>query len=302
MYGLAAPHGARPNPIAPSMADTATSNSQGRSDLLERLLERIETGRLSLPLLPQSATQVLALCNDSECDMRELSSCIERDPALAGNVLRVANSATYAPAEPIVTVHQAASRLGFSVLCEIAVAVAVRGQVFKLPGREAQLARIWRHSALCAAWAKEIARRRRRNVEGAYLCGLLHDIGRPVLMQTVHELSGGSNAAVPEEEQLLDRFHAEVGARLLLEWKMPEWMIHAIDCHHQPERAEQYAEQAWITLLADDFARWSAAPDEALAEQLRAHPSLSTLSLYEEDIAALLQRAEHVQHHAEAIS
>lgn len=269
--------------------------------LFEQLVARIETGQLELPLLPQTATQILALCQVGTCEMKELAELVQRDPTLAANVLRVANSAAYGGVERIVSLQQAASRLGFTALCEIATAVALRGKVFQVQGREQELARIWRHSAAAGAWAKEIARKRRRNVEGAFLCGLLHDVGRPVLMQLVHELAGpAASASVAGEQQLYDRYHAEVGARLLVNWQMPDWMIAAIDAHHEPHGADEHAESAWIVALADDLAHWSDSGDAAGADALRTHVALAPLSLYAEDVDALLELRARVAQSAEA--
>jgi putative nucleotidyltransferase with HDIG domain len=272
-------------------------------ELFEKLLERIETGKLELPLLPRTATEILGMCQSGDCEMKDLADLVQRDPTLAANVLRVANSAAHGGVERIVSLQQAASRLGLNALCEIATAIAVRGKVFTLRGREEELARLWRHSATTGAWAKEIARKRRRNVEGAFLCGLLHDVGHPVLMQLVHELAGGANAsAVSGEAALCERYHAEIGARLLVNWDMPAWMVAAIDAHHTPLEAGEHAEQAWILSLADDLALWSAAGDALLEQALYAHPALEPLSLYAEDVDALIGLRERVNGFAEAFA
>ncbi|TAJ23462.1 MAG: HDOD domain-containing protein [Planctomycetota bacterium] len=286
----------------PELTPSESSAASPPLALLDQLVARIETGALDLPLLPQTATQILALCQAADCEMKELADLVQRDPTLAANVLRVANSAAHGGVERIVSLQQAASRLGFTALCEIATAVALRGKVFQLAGREAELARIWRHSAAAGAWAKEIARKRRRNVEGAFLCGLLHDVGRPVLMQLVHELAGpAAGASVRGEDQLYDRYHAEVGARLLVNWQMPDWMIAAIDAHHEPHSAEEHAEPAWIVALADDFAHWSESGDEARAAALRRHAALEPLSLYDEDVDALFALRAQVAAATEAL-
>ena len=56
-------------------------------------------------------------------------------------------------------------------------------------GRERRIKTLWAHSAAAGAWAREIARLRRMNVESAFLIGLMHDIGRPVLLQLVSDLA-----------------------------------------------------------------------------------------------------------------
>ena len=159
---------------------TIDRSASAEALLRQQLVERVSQRRLELPMLPQTATDVLSLCNDSSCDTARLSSLIQRDQALAAHTLHIANSAAYAPREPIVSLQQAIGRLGFKTMCDIAVAVAMRSKVFVLKGHEERLRAMWLHSAMSGTWAKEIARACRRNVEGAFLCGLLHDIGQPV--------------------------------------------------------------------------------------------------------------------------
>ena len=207
--------------------------------LRAELLERVASGTIDVPLLPQTASQVLASCNETACDSRHLANLIQRDPALAGHVLSVANSAAYAPREPIVSLAQAISRLGFRVICDIALAVALKGKVFTVKGREDRVRTMWGHSACAGAWAKEIARARRKNVEGAFLCGLLHDVGQPAVLQASLELFAKHHRE--PDEGVLDawtiEFHAKVGALMLERWNFPQWMAASVRHHHAPEAA-----------------------------------------------------------------
>jgi HD-like signal output (HDOD) protein len=267
-----------------------------------QLVQRIGERRLELPLLPQTAADVLTVCNDSSCDAARLSALIQRDQALAAHTLHVANSAAYAPREPIVSLQQAVSRLGFKTMCDIAVAVAMRSKVFVLRGQEERLRAMWVHSAMSGAWAKEIARARRRNVEGAFLSGLLHDIGSPVVLQAALELWRGRH--VPPDEGLLDalilEFHAEVGGIVLATWKLPDWMCAAVRWHHEPELSGEHAEYARTAMLADLLAHASEAPDAITDDVLRTHPVLADLDLYDEETEALFARREIVLKTAEA--
>jgi HD-like signal output (HDOD) protein len=94
------------------------------------LIERIDSGSLDLPLLSDTAAKVMELCGDASCDARRLAELIQRDQGLAGHVLRVANSAAYAPTERIVSLQQAVSRMGLTAMRDIALAIAIRGKVF----------------------------------------------------------------------------------------------------------------------------------------------------------------------------
>lgn len=276
----------------------ASHETELRTQLVQRIAER----RLELPMLPQTAADVMTVCNDTSCDAARLASLIQRDQALAAHTLHVSNSAAYAPREPIVSLQQAVSRLGFKTMCDIAVAVAMRSKIFVLKGQEERLRAMWIHSAMSGAWAKEIARARRRNVEGAFLSGLLHDIGQPVLLQAALELSR-ANGVRPDEallDRLIQEFHAEVGGIVLAAWKLPDWMCAAVRCHHDPDTAGEHVEYARTAMLADLLAHASELPDEATDAALRTHPVLSDLDLYAEETDALFARRELVQKTAEA--
>jgi HD-like signal output (HDOD) protein len=272
------------------------------TELRAQLLQQIAERRLELPMLPQAAADVLAVCSDPGCDAARLAALIQRDQALAAHTLHVSNSAAYAPREPIVSLQQAVSRLGFQTMRDIAVAVALRSRTFAPGGQEQRLRAMWVHSAQSGAWAREIARARRRNVEGAFLSGLLHDIGQPVVLQALLGRPGAAGAAPEAElqERLIREFHAEAGALVLETWKLPDWMCAAVRWHHDPEAAPMHVEFARTALLADLLAHASLSPDEATNAVLRTHPVLSDLELYDEDVDALFARREAVLATAEA--
>ena len=273
------------------------SYSLAARNLRSRLESRIEAGELELPLLPDVSAQVLGACQDEAADRREVAELIHRDPSLAGHVLRVANSAAYAPGVPIVSLQQAVSRLGFGALCGMAISAAVQSGLFRVSGHERTLERLWQHSAIAAAWAKEIARMRRKNVEAAFLCGLLHDIGKPVVLQALRSLIELTGFELADElyDAWVDEFHPAVGAGLLDKWQLPSWMVEAVAYHHEPEQAEQHADEARTACLADLLAHWSLADDdEAAIEGLRNQPVLRSLGMYVDELDELLARKSEV--------
>ena len=278
------------------------SPSTVHPELEARLLERIGSAALELPMLPETAVEVMAVCNDSSCDAARLARLIQRDPALAAHTLKVANSAAYAPSEPIVSLQQAISRLGFKTMCDIALAISVRNQMRIPAGQEPRMRSLWQHSTIAGAWAREIARLRRRNAEGAFLCGLLHDIGKPVLLSELLAISAPMGIAPGSDqlETLLHRHHAEVGAHTLSSWKLPEWMAQAVLHHHAPDAAGEHAEFARTAQLADLLAHASLQPDEATDAVLKEHPVLADLDLYSEDLDTLFERRAAVNELAAA--
>ena len=88
----------------------------------------------------------MAATQDDSCDARRLSRMIHRDAALAGHVLKLANSPLYAPTVPIVSLQQAVSRLGMKKIREMALVAACQAKVFRVPGQDARVRQLDRKS------------------------------------------------------------------------------------------------------------------------------------------------------------
>jgi putative nucleotidyltransferase with HDIG domain len=283
-----------------------TLDTSLENDLARELREKVASGNLELPVLSQTATQVASMCMDGAADARSLANALNHDPALAGHVLRVANSAKYAPVEPIVSLQQAVSRMGMTTVGQIAYAVAIGSRVFHAPGHDEWVHEMWRHAAQTAGWAREIARVKRTSVEGAFVCGLLHDVGEPVLLQAAIDLlaRANTNASREQLEPLLHELHGAAGARLARAWKMPPWIADAIEKHHAAEAVEA-CQDAAIVLLADELAvRMERDEEQFLDNARRELPStrvVEQLNLYDDDLETLLGRVQAVRDFAGAL-
>ena len=269
----------------------ATEEPAPADPLRAALAQRLATGQVRLPLLPRVASQVIALVGNSKTDASQLAELIHRDPALAGHVLRIANSPAYIPRMPIVSLQQAVARLGMSVVTEIAFAASVQGGVFRVPGYEPVLHQLWRHALASGAFAKEIARARRLNVESAFLCGLLHAVGKPALLQLINDV------AVAEREELdharlfalLDELHAVVGARIAEQWSLPKPVTAAIGYYARYAEAGGFKQEAMITCLADRIATHVLDPSTFGGDDgFRDTPVIADLNLYPDDVTILL--------------
>jgi putative nucleotidyltransferase with HDIG domain len=218
------------------------------------------SSELDLPLLPDTATQILAACQDGDCDFRNLEGLITRDQSLAAHVLRAANSAVYAPREPIASLQQALSRLGITTVAEIALAVSLKTKVFMVPGYHTRIRELWMHSAATAAYAKEVASLLRRDVESAFLSGLLHDVGMPIVMQLLYDLTrGNGKGPVPAVvmEAAMGEFHCHLGTLLAKKWRLGPLVGSVICQHHDPLRATSFQAETLMTSLADELAYWA---------------------------------------------
>lgn len=286
------------------MHDSTSTLAVLPEDVQERLLERLESDTLEVPLLPDVASQVLSLSTSEMANARTLAELIHRDQALASHVLRLANSAAYMPRTPIVSLQQAVSRLGMSTLREIVMMVSMQSRLFAVPGHEITVKALWRHAVATAAYAREIARLRRYNVEGAFLCGLLHDVGKPVILLELVDLQRqlGISLCAEAFDAALEAYHTEVGGRLATAWYLPPEVAESIAYHHHYTAAPTCDEAVRITCLADQisYAFAQASPGEVAAIQY--HPAWADLNFYPDDIETLLERQEMIVRFVEGVA
>lgn len=279
-------------------ATAAVSLPESARAELER---RLTSGELELPLLPAAAFEVSRAAGQPDADPRQLAEIIKRDQALVTHVLRVVNSPLYAPRAPIVSLHQAAGRLGTSKIREVALLIAMRVGVFQARGFEADVERVFRHATAAGLMAQEIARATRRNVEDAFLAGLLHDVGRPVLLQAAADVLG---AAVSEYADAMlayvQREHARAGGLLARAWKLPTALASAIEQHHELEPRSDVL-SVRVVQLADELAHGALDGDLDL-ETLSVHPACAALELYPHVLETILKQAPAARALAEAVS
>jgi putative nucleotidyltransferase with HDIG domain len=262
--------------------------------LATTLAQRIAAGALELPVLPDVATQIVSQTSNPNCDFKKVAELIHRDQAMATHLLRIANSPLYRPRTQIVSLQHALSRLGTSAVRDIALIISVKTRTFQADGFAQEVKEMFRHSLATAVFAQEIARTRRWNVDEAFLCGLLHDIGRPVLLQKIVDLAKQLRLA-PEKPAVsgaATEHHASVGSVLVKKWALPDSIATTILRHH--ETSEQGARTVLVTSLADRLAHGILSEKPEGDDGVRSHFALNALNLYPEDVDKLLAMRERV--------
>ncbi|MDJ0838678.1 MAG: HDOD domain-containing protein [Acidobacteriota bacterium] len=264
---------------------------------LDEYRNRLSAGRLELPLLPHVSSKILELAASDQGSAAEFSDLIHKDQALAGQVLRVANSSVFARRGNIVSLKQAVTRLGLDLLSEIAMTSMLAGKVFKVNGFQNIISYTWRHALATGCFAKEIARLGRRNVESAFLCGLLHTIGKPLALNTAIKLAEETGVELNEDSvtALLGLTHQQVGEQISAEWKLPEAVRICILHFHDYTGAQTHRNEATMTYLATRMGHLLLDPENHDEAELRADPVHMELNLYPDDVDKLLGMREHIE-------
>ena len=272
--------------------------------ILDELSWRVTQGRVDLPLLPSVAMEVTNVAAQENADSRVIAELLRKDQAMAAHVLRVVSSPVYSGRTQIVSLQQAVARLGVQKIREIALAIAFRVGVFKLKGYEAEVSALFQHSVSAAMFAQEIARVTRRNVEDAFMCGLLHDVGRPVILQALVQILNEQKLHVPAAAVIAatGELHCDVGGTLADSWGLPEAVEMSIRYHHAGTAPDVHANGVRITSLADELARFTFEPERMPEAELRRHPALAPLELYPEMLDKVLAKGESIRQAAGVLS
>lgn len=257
-----------------------------------------------LPLLPDTAARVIAACQNESSELEELTELIKRDPSLAAHILRIANSAAYAPRVPILTLQQAVGRVGLATVGDVAVAVALKERVFSVPGHQARLHDLWQHSLATACYAKEISALLRGDLESSFLCGLLHDVGMAIALQIMCDLE--RERIVPPVlpatlEAAMLEFHCEFGAKFAEAWRLGPWISTVIRHHHEPAGARFRPDEVGIVALADALAYWALDAGKTEAD-FQAEPRFGFVLLREGGLKMLLRKRELVLQQVAALA
>lgn len=225
--------------------------------LREIILAKIPT----VKALPPAARESIQLLQNEFVSMQELKHVLERDPGLAANLLRIANSAAYIGREPSHTLRDALVRLGVRKAIQLVTTDAIGSTINQqIDGYHLPPGKLWEHSVAVAVATEELARALKLNLEPyALTAALLIDIGKIVLGSFVEVdsepiLRRAYDEGMPFDEaerSVLGIDHAEVGAILLKEWKVPDSIVDVVRFHHTPECFQEHNQALDVVHTAD---------------------------------------------------
>lgn len=228
-------------------------------------IQRISKSLLTLPTLPTLAARLLELVDNPRASAGMLAQLIGQDQVLTARLLKMCNSAYYGLGREVTSIHQAIVLLGFDNVKEISLGVSVI-HVFKATrGSDLfDITAFWDHCAAVGIVSRRLARKFCPSLASeAFTAGLLHDIGKVVLLQYLAEEFGSVLQEAREsgrelfavEKERLGVHHGEVGAWLATRWKLPPNLVEAMRFHHEVEAAPGKKDLVTIVHLANIFCR-----------------------------------------------
>jgi len=204
---------------------------------------------LVIPSPPQIITRLLAMISEDRCSANELGELILKDPSLTARILKVANSPFYQFSNKIETVSHAISLLGQETIRMICVSESFLAIFPMNRGRLHQLFQQHNdHSLLTGIVARSLITYLSPGIESekAFIAGLLHDIGKPILWynytKKISEYEQVCRTGLSEleaERMVFGYDHLTVGKWLADEWTLGKELTDAISGHHYEGQSVQ---------------------------------------------------------------
>lgn len=209
---------------------------------------RLPAALRQIPPLPQVAVRAMEMIRDPGTPRTALAQVLSLDQAMTGRFLRAVNSAYYGLPRRITSLDEAIGMLGYERVHEVVMAAAANHYLTQpLPAYELEGGMLWQHAVAVATGSEWIARRRGIAPHSeAYVAGLLHDVGKLALDIMLHHRAewshagddaGDAEAWTAVERHVTGHDHPELGAAIARSWNLPDRVVEAIACHHDPSAA-----------------------------------------------------------------
>lgn len=226
---------------------------------------------IELPTMPEVLLKLNEVMANPDASAEDVAKVVSKDPAVATNILRIVNSAYYGLQVRVSSVSLAISVMGFNMTKK----VALKAAVFSVFGKRRDKIQhfdplaFWRHAIYAGTAARVLGGNSAvfaaTHAEDIYIAGLLHDIGKIILMEKTAPkylamLRKSVQQKRPEIDVEMEDFgftHADVGSVLAIKWFLPEDLAIAIRYHHAPSRDPFHRSLSSLIHLADQLA-WRA--------------------------------------------
>ncbi|MBF0328276.1 MAG: HDOD domain-containing protein [Nitrospirae bacterium] len=227
----------------------------------EELLEKIVLETIDVPSLPTVAGKVLQLMNDDFSSINQLEKIISQDQSFSTRLLKIANSPYYGRGKKVDSVSTAIILIGLNTMKNLVVAASLK-DIHRKFGLFEQ--RLWDHSLGVSIAASALAAETRlMSSEEALVVGLIHDIGKTILNNSmpdsysliIERVYDEGISFIEAENDMLGFNHCNVGGLVARKWKLPKNLEAVIEYHHSEDFSmvedSDYEFQCLIVKTAD---------------------------------------------------
>lgn len=220
-------------------------------------LEKLVESEVSLVTLPDVFHEIVEVTGSPKSSSTDISNVLAKDQSLSSRILRLVNSPFYGLMSKVDTLSRAVTIVGTVEITNLAMGISITSTFNDISSELVNMRDFWEHSLAVGVVAKILATQNKMPVqERLFVGGLLHDIGRLVLLKNYSQISGKMLAfATSRPVNLCDLeircfgfSHSELGARLLKEWKVPQALTNMVRNHHSRSSMDDSGETLLIRL------------------------------------------------------
>lgn len=278
-------------------------NTVGVNPTVDKIISTIG----ELPASPAIVSAVMGMTSDLDANVTDISRVLAADQSLTAKVLKLSNSSFYGRSKEVKSLHEAILILGFFTVRSMVIATSTHRMFNGGESQEAQ-GKLWRHTLSAAIAARQVAAQLRYpGKDEVFIAGLLHDIGKLVLLQklpapyekAIRQVEDERGDFITVEQERLGFTHCDVARVLLKKWSFPESLTEAIYHHHDlPEILDdEHPPMAYIINLGNHLAKTlDVGFGDRVVEDLSSLPSSRALGLDQQALEEMQETfAEHYQ-------
>jgi putative nucleotidyltransferase with HDIG domain len=228
--------------------------------MIDKILRSIK----NIPAFPATIQRVSELLNQEDYSVAEVAGVIKYDQSITANILRMSNSAYFGVRYKIKTIQDAVTYLGQQNLIRV-IQTAGIARFFSMKPRPrgdvSRTADLWQHSVAVALMSQILSRKiYNREDSILYTASLLHDVGKIILGEYVHDsfqlieklVMKDGHSYIEAEEKVIGINHAELGGEIADHWNFPPEIKNPIAFHHNPNLlVREDKTSSWLVYLAD---------------------------------------------------
>ncbi|RDV27472.1 HDOD domain-containing protein [Alteromonas aestuariivivens] len=197
-------------------------------------------------VLPEAVTRIKECMDDHSASIDDIADIIAHDPGLTAQLLKVANSALYRFPNKVETISKALQVIGTRAAYDLALAYGVSHAFNDISAKVIDLDKYWEQSVSCGLLSKYLAEQKgQRESERYFVSGLLHNVGELVMVashpEQARRCAAYNKQVTPSELQraILGFTYAELSARLLMHWQIPQSIYRPVGRLHDVADSEQ---------------------------------------------------------------
>lgn len=246
-------------PVVANLAETVGDNlnwdEKPSSDELVR-------GKVKLASLPDVYSKIVEALNTPGCAASHLAQIVSKDSSISVRLLKLVNSSFYSLPNKVDSISRAITLLGTKELLSLALGISIVRMFRNIPVELVDMESFWRHSIRTGLFAQQIAKRKGfPEVEVFFVGGLLHDIGRLVMLVEMPEYYAKALAIAQREglasyqaeRKALSYDHGQVGRMLCELWRLSRTLSQMIGWHHKPQ-GDRFSQETCVIHLANFLA------------------------------------------------